>query len=118
MPINPVTLDKMDSIIIKHIESKMVNRVVHEANGTEIRKEHNNRNNNFNSHKQQQAAEQFGYFLSKFNIKFEYKIIKNRIKIKLRDGKNNILIETEVEDIEDLFKSVRKETGAIIDIKG
>lgn len=118
MPINPITLDKIDNIIIKQIENKVVDRIVHEARGAEIRKESNNKNNNFSGGRQEQAAQQFSYFLSKFNIKLEYKILKDKVKVRIKDKNDNLLIETEVDDVEDLFNSVRKETGAIIDLKG
>jgi hypothetical protein len=118
MPINPITLDKMEPSIIRHIENKVVDRVVHEAKNTGAAKEEKNGNDNFNGRRQKQAAQQFGYYLSKFNIKLEYKILKDRVKVKLKDSKGRILIETDIKDVESLFENVKKETGSIIDLKG
>lgn len=118
MPINPITLDKMEPIVIKQMENKLVDRIVHEIKGTEIQKEKADKEKNFNRENQKKAAEEFGFFLLKHNLKFEYKINKDKIKLKIKDKEGKIIIETEVDDIELLFDRIKKNTGSIIDIRG
>ena len=117
MPINPITLDKYEPNIIKQIEHKVIDRIVHETKNSQPSREDGNKNN-FNGQKQEQAAKQLGQYLAKFNIKLEYKIFKKKVKIKLRDKDGNLILETDIDDIEGLFESVRKETGNIIDVRG
>jgi hypothetical protein len=119
MPINPITLDKIEYNVIKHIESKVVDRIVHDTkNAASTNKDSSNSNRNFNSKQQEHASQQFSQYLSRFKIKLEYKILKGKIKIKLKDIDGKVLIETEVEDVEKLFDGIKKETGNIIDLKG
>jgi hypothetical protein len=119
MPVNPITLDKIDSTIIKNVEHKVVDRIVHEIKGTEINKDNQkNENNSFNQQKQEHAARQFGLYLSKYGIKFQYKMLKNKVKVAIRDKNDRMLLDTELDDIEELLKRMQKETGSIIDLKG
>jgi hypothetical protein len=118
MPINPITLDKIEHITIKQIEHKIIDRIVHEINGTNISKNDSHPQQNFNREHQEKAAEKFVYFLSKYNIKLEYKVLKNRVKVKIKDKNGQLILENEVENIEDLFKNIAKDTGKIIDLKG
>ncbi|MDF2673253.1 MAG: hypothetical protein K0R09_1518 [Clostridiales bacterium] len=118
MPINPMTLDKLEPITIKNIEHKIIDRLVHEIKGAEIAKEDKNRGNSFNQKQQEKAAEKFVYFLSKFNIKLEYKIYKNRVKVRIKDKNGKVILENEVDNIEELLKNVSRDTGKIIDLKG
>lgn len=118
MPINPITLDKFEPLTIKNIENKIIDRIVHEIKGSELAKEDKNRGNNFNQKQQEKAAEQFVYFLSKFNIKLEYKIYKNKVKVRIKDKNGKIILENEVDNIEELLKNVSRDTGKIIDLKG
>lgn len=118
MPINPITLDKIEPIVIRNIENRAIDKIVHEVKESNISHDNSDGNSNFDGQKQQKAAEKFGYFLSKFNIKFEYKILKNRIRVKIKDIENRVLIETDIEDIEKLIENIKKETGSIIDMKG
>lgn len=117
MPINPITLDKIEPIVIQRMENQVVDRIVHEIKGAEIQKENNN-SNNLNYEKQQMAAEKFGTILSKFNFKFEYRIFKKKVKVKIKDKDGNTIIETEVNDIEELLDNIVKDKGSIIDVKG
>lgn len=118
MPINPITLDKLEPIVIKNMENKIIDRIVHEIRGAEIAKEDKSKGNSFNQKQQEKAAEQFVYFLSKFNIKLEYKIYKNRVKVRIKDKDGKVILENEVDNIEELLKNVSRDTGKIIDLKG
>lgn len=118
MPINPITLDKLEPIVIKNMENKIIDRIVHEIKGPEFAREDKSKSNNFNQKQQEKAAEQFVYFLSKFNIKLEYKIYKNKVKVRIKDKDDKILLENEVDDIEELLKNISRDTGKIIDLKG
>lgn len=118
MPINPITLDKLEPITIKHIENKIIDRIVHEIKGSELAREDKSKGNNFNQEQQEKAAEKFVYFLSKFNIKLEYKIHKNKVKVRIKDKNGKVLLENEVDNIEELLKNVSRDTGKIIDLKG
>lgn len=118
MPINPITLDKLEPTTIKSIEHKIIDRIVHEIKGAEITREDNNRGNNFNQEQQEKAAEKFVYFLSKFNIKLEYKLLKNKVKVRIKDKNGNIILENEVDNVEELLRNVSRDTGKIIDMKG
>jgi hypothetical protein len=116
--ISPVTLDKIEPHVIKSIEHKVVNKIVHESNRSESSRDDNNRNNNFNGKQQERAAQHFNQYLLKFKIKLEYKVLKNKVKVRLKDKEGKLLLEIEVDDIEKLFEGVKKETGNIIDLKG
>jgi hypothetical protein len=118
MPINPITLDKKDPLIIKKIEQRVVERIVHEARGAEIRKEQDNKNHSFNQEKQEREVQKLGQYLYGFNLKLEHKVKKNRTRIRIIDRDGNLLIDTEIEDVESLHNAIKKETGAIIDMKG
>jgi hydroxymethylpyrimidine pyrophosphatase-like HAD family hydrolase len=117
MPVNPITLDKIEPVVIKQVESKIIDRIVHESKETETNKENSN-SRNFNRQQQEQAAQKFEYFLSKYNMVFEYTIHKNRFKIRIKDKNKKLIIETELDDMEKLLDGVKKETGSIIDLKG
>lgn len=117
MPINPITLDKIEPVVIRNIENNVVDRLVHEIKGGEINKENKKGDRQFDGSRQQSAAEQFGFILSKYKIKFEYKLLKDKVRIKIRDKDGRVIIETEVSDIEKLLESVKKETGGIIDLR-
>lgn len=118
MPVNPITLDKLEPVTIKNMENKIIDRIVHEIRGPELAKGDKSKEYNFNQKQQEKAAEQFVYFLSKFNIKLEYKIYKNRVKVCIKDKDGKIILENEVDDIEKLLKNVSRDTGKIIDLKG
>lgn len=118
MPINPITLDKLEPQVIKQMEHKIVDRIVHEIKGSTLANEDKNRNPNFSKEHQEKAAEKFSYFLSKFNIKLEYKVFKDKVRVKLKDKNNQTILESEVEDVDTLLKNVSRETGKIIDLKG
>lgn len=118
MPVNPITLDKIEPLTIKSMENKIIDRLVHEIRGPELAKEDQNKGNNFNPKQQEKAAEQFVYFLSKFNIKLEYKIYKNRVKVRIKDKDGKVILENEVDNIEELLKNITRDTGRIIDLKG
>ena len=118
MPINPMTLDKIEPLTIKNMENKIIDRIVHEIRGSELAKEDKNTENNFNQKQQEKAAEKFVYFLSKFNIKLEYKVYKNRVKVRIKDKNGKVILENEVDNIEELLKNVSRDTGKIIDLKG
>lgn len=117
MPINPITLDKMEPVIIKQVENKVVDRIVHEIKGAENGKEEKH-NSSFNGENQKKSAEQFSRILSSYNMRLDYKVLKRRIKIKIMDKSGNIIIETEVDDMDVLLKNIEKSTGSIIDLKG
>lgn len=117
MPINPITLDKLEPVIIKSIENNVVDRLVHEIKGGEINKENKKGDRQFDGSSQKNACEQFGLILSKYNIKLEYKLLKDSVKIKIRDKDGKVIIETDISDIEKLLESVKKETGGIIDLR-
>ncbi|MCX7904164.1 MAG: hypothetical protein N2486_06600 [Caloramator sp.] len=116
MPINPITLDKIDPLLIKQIETKIVDKIVHETKSAETKR--GNDEKNFDEERQRKFAEEFSNVLAKYNIKLEYRMMKNKVRIKLKDEKGKVLIETEVEDIELLLESFNKITGKIIDIRG
>jgi ABC-type transporter MlaC component len=116
MPINPITLDKIDPLVIRQIETKIVDKIVHEAKSAETKR--GNEEKNFDQERQRKFAEEFSSVLAKYNIKLEYRVMKNKVKIKLKDEKGRVLIETEVDDIESLLESFNKMTGKIIDIRG
>lgn len=116
MPINPVTLDKIDYNIIRQIETKVVNRIVHETLGAELQKENNNKQ--FDLNKQKKAIEDFARFLSKFGIKFDGKVENKKIKIKVINFKGEVLIEAYVDDLDSIFKNIQNNTGSFIDIRG
>lgn len=118
MPINPITLDKIEPVVIKNIENKVVDRLVHEIKGAEINRDNKNGNREFDGSRQESAARQFGYFLSKYNIKFEYKVLNDKVKFRVRDKDGKLILETEVNDIEKLLEVVKRETGSIIDVRG
>lgn len=118
MPINPITLDKIEHVVIKNIENKVVDRLVHEIKGAEINRDNKNGNRDFDGSRQESAARQFGYMLSKYNIKFEYKVLRDRVKFKVKDKENNLILDTEVDDIEKLLETIKRETGSIIDVRG
>ena len=121
MPISPITLDKLEPVTIKHMENKLIDRIVHEIKGAEIQrdnKKRNDENGSFNQDKQEKAAQEFGYILSKFKMKFNYKIYKNKVHISIKDKDDNLLIETEIDDIETLLSRLDRDTGSIIDMRG
>lgn len=116
MPINPITLDKIDYNIIRQIETKVVDRIVHETKGVELQSDNNNKQFDFN--KQRKAIEDFAKFLSKFGIKFNGKIVNKKIKVKIVNIKGEVLIESYVEDIDSIYKNIQNSTGSFIDIRG
>lgn len=118
MPINPITLDKKEPLVIKQIEQRVVDRIVHEARGAEIKKEQDGNKQGFNQQSQEKEAQKLGQYLSGFQLKLDYKVGKTRIRVKIIDREGNLLVDTEVQDIERLHSAIRKETGAIIDMKG
>ncbi|KRQ87066.1 hypothetical protein ABG79_01259 [Caloramator mitchellensis] len=118
MPINPITLDKLEPLTIKQIETKIVDRIVHEAKNAESKQDNSKNEQNFSHERQQKAAEQFSAYLNRYNIKLEYKILKGRVKIKLKDEKGNVILDTEVGDVEKILNSLNNITGKIIDIRG
>ncbi|EYE88825.1 hypothetical protein Q428_05995 [Fervidicella metallireducens AeB] len=118
MSINPFTLDKIEPLIIKQVEQRIVDRIVHEVKGAELSKDKNSSNKNFNEQRQQKAAEEFTALLSRFNIKVEYRLHKNKVKLKMYDKDNNEIYDSEVDDVEDLLLKVRRTTGNFIDLKG
>jgi hypothetical protein len=117
MPINPITLDKIEPIVIDKMGNKVIDRIVHEIKGAEIQKENKN-SNNLNYKKQQMAAEKFGAVLSKYGFKFEYSIFKKKVRVKIKDKDGKTIIETEVDDMEELLDNIIKDKGSIIDVKG
>lgn len=116
MPINPITLDKIDPLMIKQIETKIVDKIVHETKSAETKR--GNDEKNFDQERQRKFAEEFSNILMRYNIKLEYKMMKNKVRIKLKDEKGKVLIEMEVEDIESILESFNRMTGKIIDIRG
>ena len=117
MPVNPITLDKIEPIVIDKMGNKVIDRIVHEIKGAEIQNGNPNPNN-LNYEKQQMAAEKFGVVLSKYGYKFEYSIFKKKVKVKIKDKDGKMIIETEVDDMEELLDNIIKDKGSIIDVKG
>ncbi|SEF99481.1 hypothetical protein SAMN05660865_01490 [Caloramator fervidus] len=115
MGINPITLDKIDPLVIKQIETKIVDKIVHEVKSGELKRDNKK---GFDEEKQRRACEGFAAVLQKYKIKLEYKLEKNKVKIKLKDKDGKIIIEAEVDDVEDLLESFNKITGKIIDLRG
>ncbi|CDF58026.1 hypothetical protein [Thermobrachium celere] len=116
MPINPITLDKIDYHTIKQIQTKIIDRIVHETAQVEINRDYNKKN--FNSSKQERAIEEFAKYLLKFNLKLNAEIKNKKIKVKILNDKGNVLIETYVDDLDFIFKNIQYETGNLIDIRG
>jgi hypothetical protein len=119
MPVNPITLDKIEPAVIKEMENKAIDTIVREVRGGEIRKEANNQSGNFNRDSQEKSAMEFEQYLHKFNLNLEYKIKKDRIKIKIKDKDGKVLVESETSDLENIIKNINDDQkGSIIDIKG
>lgn len=118
MPINPITMDKIEPIVIRNIENKVIDRLVHEIKGAEINRDNRKGNKEFDSSSQENAAKQFGYILSKYNMKFEYKLLKDRVNFKVKNKDGNVIIENETDDVEKLLDAIKKETGSILDVRG
>lgn len=118
MPVNPITLDKIEPVVIKQVEYKVIDRIVHEIKGAEIQKDNKKREEKFNKERQKKASEKFSFFLTKFNLKFEYSIEEDSINFKIKDDKGSVIFEGITYDIEDLLDRVKKNTGSIIDVKG
>jgi len=116
MGINPITLDKIDPLVIKQLEAKIVDKIVHEVKSAELKKD--NKEKGFDEERQRKACENFAFILEKYKIGLEYKVEKNKVKIKLRDKDGKIIIETEVDDVENFLESFSKLTGKIIDLRG
>jgi len=117
MAINPFTLNKIDPVIVRQVEHRVVSGIVHEMKGAEAKKDDNQQNPSFNQQSQQRAAEQFAQFVSTFNLRLEHKIERNKIKIKLKDKKDNLLFESEIDDIEAVLNNVTKFCGNFINTK-
>lgn len=115
MPINPFTLNRIEPQIIKHIETKLVDRVVHDVKAIEIKKEQDQKNFDFN--KQQKSLEEFVKYLAKYNIKVEGKIEKNKVKLKILSSTGDVLIEEDAYSIDSLFRYIQDSTGSLIDLR-
>ena len=120
MAVNPITFDKMEPVIIKKIETRLVESLVHEIKGSEIDKdEFKKRKKNLllSKKEKEKYIKLFGEYLQKHNFLLDYEILETQIKIKIKDSNGNILIESYVLDIKSLYDSIHS-TGGIIDTKG
>lgn len=116
MPINPVTLDKIDINTIKQIETKIIDRIIHHT--TEAQANKKNNNNQFDLNKQNRAIEEFAKFLAKYNLRVEGKVEKDKVKLKILNKKGKVLIESYIDDVDYLFRKIQDQTGNIIDLRG
>lgn len=124
MPVNPITLDKLDPLVINGMQVKMVDTIVHEIKESGIsrdNKDKEDRKNDeecFNDRQQDNAGKEFKAMLAKYGLILEYRMYKKRIRIKIKDKNGNILIDTIVDNMVSLLDSVRKKSGSLIDVRG
>lgn len=116
MPINPVTLDKIDYNVIRQIEHKIIDRIVHETKGAEIKRDNDGRE--FDLNRQKKAIEEFAKYLAKYSMKLEGKIIKNKVKLKITNKEGKVLIETYIDDVDSIFRNIQETSGNLIDLRG
>ncbi|MBZ4663101.1 MAG: hypothetical protein JG776_793 [Caloramator sp.] len=116
MPINPITLDKIDINTIRQIETKIIDRIIHHTNEAQANKKNNN--NQFDLNKQNRAIEEFAKFLAKYNLRSEAKTEKNKVKLKILNKNGDVLIESHIDDIDYLLRTLQDQTGNLIDLRG
>lgn len=116
MPINPVTLDKIDINTIRQIETKIIDRIIHHT--TEAQANKKNNNNQFDLNKQYRAIEEFAKYLARFNLKAEGKVEKDKVKLKILNKKGEVLIESYLDDVDYLLRTIQNQTGNLIDFRG
>lgn len=116
MTINPITLSKLEPVVIRNIEYDTVDRIIHQVRESSLQKQ-NSSDQNFSPEAQEHAIKELKELLEAYGLKVEYKLEKKkaRIKIKLKDGKK--VAETECEDVEELLDKIKSSKGTIIDVK-
>ncbi len=116
MAINPITLSKLEPLVIRNIEYDTVDRIIHQVRESSLQKQGGG-DKSFSPEAQERALKELQEFLSSYGLKVDYKLEKKRakIKLKLKDGK--YVAETECEDVQELLDKVKGSKGTIIDVK-
>lgn len=116
MTINPITLSKLEPLVIKNIEYDTVDRIIHQVRENSLQKQGNS-NQSFSPEAQEHALKELREMLAAYGLKVEYKLEKKkaRIKIKLKDGRE--VAETECDDAQELLDKIKDSRGTIIDVK-
>lgn len=116
MTINPITLSKLEPVVIKNIEYDTVDRIIHQVRENSLQN-HGNGSQSFSPEAQEHALKELRELLAAFGLKVEYKLEKkkSKIKIKLKDGRE--VAETECEDAQELLEKIKDSKGTIIDVK-
>lgn len=116
MPINPITLDKIDINTIRQIETRIIDRIIHHTAEAQANKR--NGNNQFDLNKQNRAIEEFARFLLKYSLKAEGKVEKDKVKLKILNQKGVVLLESYIDDVDYLLRTIQEQTGNLIDLRG
>jgi len=116
MTINPITLSKLEPVVIRDIEYETVDRIIHQVKEGSLQRQGSS-DQSFSPEAQERALKELRELLAAYGLKLEYKPEKKRtkIKIKLKDGTE--LTETECEDAQELLERIRSFKGTIIDVK-
>lgn len=116
MTINPITLSKLEPVVIKNIEYDTIDRIIHQVKENSLQKQGESYQS-FSRESQENALKELQEYLSGYGLNVEYKIKKRkaRIRITLKDGKE--VAETECDDVQDLLDQIKGSKGTIIDVK-
>lgn len=116
MTINPITLSKLEPVVIRNIEYDTVDRIIHQVRESCLQKQGSS-DHSFSPEAQEHALRELKELLAAFGLKMEYKLEKKKakIKIKLKDGRE--VAETECEDVQELLDKIKDSKGTIIDVK-
>lgn len=118
MPVNPITLNLIEPVLIKKIENNVVDRIVHEIDGIRIQKDKEDKSKkHFDQNLQKKASKKLIYFLKKNNIDAKCDILDDRVNIKLFDAEGNLIINADVKDLMELMNNISFEKGVLFDKK-
>lgn len=116
MTINPITLSKLEPVVIRSIEYESVDRIIHQVKEVSLQKQGSS-DQSFSPEAQEHALKELRELLAAYGLKLEYKLERKRTKIKIKLKDDTEVSETECEDAQELLEKIKSSKGTIIDVK-
>lgn len=116
MTINPITLSKLEPVVIRNIENETMDRIIHQVKEVSLQNQSSS-DQSFSPESQEYAMNELRELLAAYGLKLEYKLEKKRVKLKIKLKDGTEIIETECKDAQELLDRIKGSKGTIIDVK-
>lgn len=117
MAIHPFTLDYSDVQKIKSLQVEAIETVRKSSIITKTDNKKKEKRKSFSKDKQNRLGKELKIIFNELELEFIYTIGQNNINLKIYDKNNKFILEDNLEDLEDILNSMKKEKGKILDLK-